>query len=82
MVHYKAVFHCGGRVSETVHETHGYTESGVGLKDHYILLSSEDSVPTDRPARLREITLSTHMWSGKLPPLDYTPFPDPNTLIP
>lgn len=52
----------------------------VGLKDQRVLLSSEDFVPTNRPAGLWEIILSTHT---RLPvtPGGHTPISDPNTFI-
>lgn len=47
---------------------------------HANMLSSEDFVPTDRPAVLQKLILSTHQWLPVLPP-GPTPIPYWNILI-
>lgn len=47
---------------------------------HANMLSSEDFVPTDRPAELWKLILSTHQWLPVIPPRP-TPITDLNILI-
>lgn len=83
-IFYKVLFHLKENsvaveslVTQPDRETHTVTVCLVrhaALEDQFILLSNEDFVPTDRPAGLWEIILSTHMRLRVTPPGHTHPF--------
>lgn len=88
---YKVVFHhpyeqhvCEELATEHNRESraHRNSVSCAALEDQRVLLSNEDSEPTDGPVGLWEIILSTDMWLPVTPSWTHThtPIPDLNTL--